>query len=183
MQSSKRPVRRGVWSVIRCVSAAPGRPARGERRRRLPAIQSGLRHAHPRAHPVQRAVGAGRPPCVTGPPSVAEQIQMELQLLARRRDFEHRVVELLERAPGRNSARRVPTRETWVSTGTSRIPRANSSTHAAVLRPTPGSEVRYACASDTGWLASQSSERVLPRTSRADCGASIGVARDPAPSP
>ena len=62
-------------------------------------------------------------------------------------------------ARGRKSARRVPTRETWVSTGTSRIPRANRRTHAAVLRPTPGSEVRYCCPTSTGWLASQSSER------------------------
>ncbi len=62
-------------------------------------------------------------------------------------------------APGRNSPSRQPTRETCVSTGTSRIPSANSSTQAAVLRPTPGSEVRYPCASGTGWPASQSSDR------------------------
>ena len=46
-----------------------------------------------------------------------------------------------------------------MSTGTSRIPNANSDTHAAVLRPTPGSDVRYSCASGTGWPANQSSER------------------------
>ena len=34
----------------------------------------------------------------------------------------------------------MPTRETCVSTGTSRSPKANSSTQAAVLRPTPGSD-------------------------------------------
>ena len=40
----------------------------------------------------------------------------------------------------------MPTRETCVSTGTSCRPKANSSTQAAVLRPTPGSahEVRLA---------------------------------------
>ena len=43
----------------------------------------------------------------------------------------------------------MPTRDTCVSTGTSRIPSANSSTQAAVLRPTPGSELRYCCASGT----------------------------------
>ena len=36
----------------------------------------------------------------------------------------------------------MPTRETWVSTGTSRRPKVNSSTQAAVLRPTPGSAQR-----------------------------------------
>ena len=46
-------------------------------------------------------------------------------------------------APGRNSPRRVPTRKTCVSTGTSGRPYENSRTHAAVLRPTPGSEHRY----------------------------------------
>ena len=49
-------------------------------------------------------------------------------------------------APGRNRPSRVPTRKTWVSTGTSGSPYENSSTHAAVLRPTPGSEQRYVAA-------------------------------------
>ena len=49
-----------------------------------------------------------------------------------------------------------------MSTGTSRIPRANSSTQAAVLRPTPGSEVRYCCASGTVSDASQSSDSSPP---------------------
>ena len=48
----------------------------------------------------------------------------------------------LKGARGRNIPRRVPTRETCVSTGTSRMPSAKSSTQAAVLRPTPGSWVR-----------------------------------------
>ena len=69
-------------------------------------------------------------------------------------------------APGRNSPSRVPTRETWVSTGTSCIPNANSRTHAAVLRPTPGRLVRYSCATGTGWLASQSRERPASGSSR-----------------
>src|SRR3954447_20453316 len=55
-----------------------------------------------------------------------------------------------ERAPGRNRASRVATRPTCVSTGTSRSPYANSRTHAAVLRPTPGNATRKACDSATG---------------------------------
>jgi hypothetical protein len=48
-----------------------------------------------------------------------------------------------------SSSRRMPTRLTWVSTGTSRMPKLKSSTHAAVLRPTPGSAVSSARASGT----------------------------------
>src|SRR3954447_20159256 len=55
-----------------------------------------------------------------------------------------------DRAPGRSRASRVATRPTCVSTGTPRSPYANSSTHAAVLRPTPGSPTRYSCDSRTG---------------------------------
>src|SRR3954469_2364069 len=55
-----------------------------------------------------------------------------------------------ERAPGRSRASRVATRPTCVSTGTSRSPYANSRTHAAVLRPTPGNATRKACDSATG---------------------------------
>ena len=43
---------------------------------------------------------------------------------------------------GSHSPRRPPTRETCVSTGTSRRPQVKSSTQAAVLRPTPGSAHR-----------------------------------------
>ena len=42
-----------------------------------------------------------------------------------------------------------------MSTGTSGRPNANSSTQAAVLRPTPGSAVRYARASSTGSSAEE----------------------------
>src|SRR4051794_41152823 len=55
-----------------------------------------------------------------------------------------------DRAPGRSSARRVATRPTCVSTGTSRRPYAKSNTQAAVLRPTPGSPTRYDCDEATG---------------------------------
>src|SRR3954447_20667349 len=55
-----------------------------------------------------------------------------------------------EPAPGRSSASRVATRPTCVSTGTSRSPYAKSSTHAAVLRPTPGNSTRYERDSPTG---------------------------------
>ena len=41
-------------------------------------------------------------------------------------------------APSRKRPSRQPTRETCVSTGMSCMPKANSRTHAAVLRPTPG---------------------------------------------
>ena len=51
---------------------------------------------------------------------------------------------LAEAAPSR-----APTRETCVSTGTSRMPKANSRTQAAVLRPTPGSAHRKSRASST----------------------------------
>ncbi len=61
-------------------------------------------------------------------------------------------------APARNSPSRVPTRETCVSTGTSRIPKLNSSTHAAVLRPTPGSASSSARAASTLSVARWSSD-------------------------
>ena len=82
---------------------------------------------------------------------------------------------------GRNRPSRVPTRETWVSTGTSRIPSANSSTQAAVLRPTPGSEVRYSLRL-RHWLARQPVERegvVAPVGPRA--GAPAGRGDSPIP--
>ena len=62
----------------------------------------------------------------------------------------------------------MPTRVTCVSTGTSRSPYANSSTHAAVLRPTPGRRTRYSRASCSGARGSQSSE--------SSCGGSRGSA-------
>ena len=71
---------------------------------------------------------------------MAQQVEVQLELGAGRRQRQHRVVELARTdAFGRSSPSRVPTRATWVSTGTSRRPKLNSSTQAAVLRPTPGS--------------------------------------------
>ncbi len=68
----------------------------------------------------------------------------------------------------------MPTRETCVSTGTSRRPNANSSTHAAVLRPTPGSATRYSRACASGTSGSQSSEGSCTRTARARTRAWVG---------
>ena len=173
-------VRIASWAIcvgIRCKSPKMGRRPRTGRPGHAGRPQLDLERA--RAHAVQRAPGAVRAPRVAGAPAVAEQVEVELELLAGRRDREHRVVELLERRLGRNRPSRVPTRETCVSTGTSRIPSANSSTQAAVLRPTPGSEVRYRCASGTGWPASQSSERWSGSSGRPGGGAPAGRGASP----
>ena len=45
----------------------------------------------------RRAFRTRRAPCVAGPPAVAEQVHVELELLAARGELEHRVVQLLER--------------------------------------------------------------------------------------
>ena len=66
---------------------------------------------------------------------------MELELRALRREREHLVVQHVEARLLGEEASRAPTRETCVSTGTSRAPKLKSSTHAAVLRPTPGRAV------------------------------------------
>src|SRR5437588_4482251 len=50
-----------------------------------------------RTETVQRAVGARRAAGVAGAAAVPEQVDVKLELLARRRDLEHRVVKLLER--------------------------------------------------------------------------------------
>ena len=96
---------------------------------------------------------------------------MELELGTARRHGEQVVVELLEAArPGRNRPSRVPTRETWVSTGTSGMPKENRSTQAAVLRPTPGSAVSSARACSTGRSRSRRRSGIRRRGDRARIG-------------
>src|SRR5436305_857197 len=53
-----------------------------------------------RAHPLQRTGPTFRPPRVAGAPSVTQEVDVELQLLAARGDCEHLVVHLLERSLG-----------------------------------------------------------------------------------
>ena len=85
--------------------------------------------------------GAVRPARMTGPPPVAQQVDVELELSDPR--GERSIISSWSSSNGAPSAgtgpQPRPTRETCVSTGTSRRPRAKSSTQAAVLRPTPGS--------------------------------------------
>ena len=63
---------------------------------------------------------------------------MELEALARACQASMSSWSSSNGAPGRNMPSRVTTRLTCVSTGMSCIPKENSSTQAAVLRPTPG---------------------------------------------
>ena len=90
--------------------------------------------------PARAALG---PACVTDAAPVAQQVEVQLELLAGRCQRQHRVVQAPRTArpgaavPGaRRPARRAcrPARRA--------CPSANRSTHAAVLRPTPGSEQR-----------------------------------------
>src|SRR5215208_5851366 len=57
----------------------------------------GGRRPRPRAHPAERALVAPGPLRVAGAPAVAQQVDVELQLLPARGDGEHVVVQLLER--------------------------------------------------------------------------------------
>src|SRR4051794_31189427 len=54
-------------------------------------------HAARRAHPAQRATGAVRSARVAGAAAVAQQVHVQLELLAGRREREHLVVQLLKR--------------------------------------------------------------------------------------
>src|SRR5436305_14309289 len=52
-----------------------------------------------RAHPPQRTVRTVRPTRMTGPPPVPQQVDVQFELLVRRCDLEHRVVQLIEGRP------------------------------------------------------------------------------------
>ena len=69
------------------------------------------------AHPEQRALAAGRPLRVTRAAAVPQQVDVQLDLAAGGVSAQHLVVELLERRARAERPRRVPTRETCVSTG------------------------------------------------------------------
>src|SRR5579884_1732700 len=93
-------VRKNLSLIVADLSRLP----RGVSRNRpiIPVSRHALltERVRARAQAAQRAPGAVRAPGMAGAPPVPEEVHVELELLARRRDLEHRVVELLERGAG-----------------------------------------------------------------------------------
>jgi hypothetical protein len=81
----------------------------------VPSVEIALR-LPARAHPPRRACGARRALCVAGAPAVAQEVDVQLELGAGRGDASSSWCSSSNGAPGRSRCRRIPTRETWVST-------------------------------------------------------------------
>ncbi len=136
------PLPQGV-RLPRALPRARGRRGGAPLRRdRVPRAAPRLKELAGRAHPRERAVRAVGMARVADASAVAEEVHVQLELCTAGVSASIRSWSSREDARAGRSARRWPTRVTWVSTGTSRRPYAKSSTHAAVLRPTPGSAVR-----------------------------------------
>ena len=85
-------------------------------RPRRASVSKWTEHASTRAHPRQGAFVARRVARVTRSPPVAQQVHVELELLARRRNGEHLVVQLLEGSAGTKQAQsRADTRDVSVN--------------------------------------------------------------------